>query len=128
MLRLSAMAFTCVICISLNASANQVLSDNSNLNNLVRHDPGNQETISPLQAAFNSVPNEYKMQIQAYLQDKGFYSYVIDGIWGMKTKLAIEAYASQNQISHLLTSEPGAKSLLANIINHYANEIKAKNE
>ncbi len=67
---------------------------------------------SPMEQAFRSQSNFIRRQLQARLQEKGFYYSYIDGAWGPGTRSAFDSFASSSGQTHLLTSYSGANEIM----------------
>lgn len=75
-----------------------------------------QHSQSPLEQAFRSQSRFIRRQIQARLQEHGYYRSYIDGIWGGGTRSALEQYALDSGKTHLLTSYGGSNELISTIL------------
>jgi len=67
---------------------------------------------SPMEQAFRTQSRFIRRQLQARLQEKGFYYSYIDGAWGPGTRSAFESYATNSGKTHLLTSYTGANEIM----------------
>ncbi len=68
--------------------------------------------VSPMEQVFRTQSSYIRRQLQARLQEKGFYYSYIDGAWGPGTQGAFENYASSSGQTHLLTNYAGANELM----------------
>ncbi|MEJ2528998.1 MAG: hypothetical protein P8Z39_02650 [Gammaproteobacteria bacterium] len=75
-----------------------------------------QRSQSPLEQAFRSQSRFIRRQIQARLQEHGYYRSYIDGIWGRGTRSALEQYALDSGKTHLLTTYGGSNELISTIL------------
>ncbi len=71
---------------------------------------------TPAAQAFWSQSSFVRRQLQANLQQMGFYHSYIDGAWGPGTQSALESYASSTGNIHLLTSYAGANELMRMVL------------
>jgi len=67
---------------------------------------------SPMEQAFRTQSRFIRRQLQARMQEKGFYYSYIDGAWGPGTRSAFESYATNSGKTHLLTSYAGANEIM----------------
>lgn len=67
---------------------------------------------SPMEQAFRTQSRFIRRQLQARLQEKGFYYSYIDGAWGPGTRSAFESYATNSGKTHLLTTYAGANEMM----------------
>ena len=67
---------------------------------------------SPIEQVFDSQSSFVRRQLQARLQEMGFYYSYVDGVWGPATQSAFEDYASSSGQLHLLTSQSGADVII----------------
>ncbi len=67
---------------------------------------------SPMEQAFKTQSRFIRRQLQARLQEKGFYYSSIDGAWGPGTRSAFESYATNSGKTHLLTTYAGANEMM----------------
>ncbi len=67
---------------------------------------------SPMEQAFRTQSRFIRRQLQARLQEKGFYYSYIDGAWGPGTRGAFESYATSSGKTHLLTTYAGANEMM----------------
>ncbi len=75
-----------------------------------------QPSQSPLEQAFRSQSRFIRRQIQARLQEHGYYRSYIDGIWGGGTSTALEQYALDSGKTHLLTTYGGSNELISTLL------------
>ncbi len=68
--------------------------------------------MSPMEQVFRAQSRFIRRQLQARLQEKGFYYSYIDGAWGPGTQGAFENYATSSGNTALLTSYAGANELM----------------
>ncbi len=66
----------------------------------------------PMEQVFRTQSGFIRRQLQARLQEKGFYYSYVDGAWGPGTQGAFENYASSTGNTQLLTSHAGANELM----------------
>lgn len=67
---------------------------------------------SPMEQVFRTQSRFIRSQLQARLQEKGFYYSRIDASWGPGTRSAFEGYASSIGQTQLLTNYAGANELM----------------
>jgi peptidoglycan hydrolase-like protein with peptidoglycan-binding domain len=65
-----------------------------------------------MEQAFRGQSSFIRRQLQARLQEKGFYYSYVDGAWGPGTRNAFDSFASSSGNTHLLTSYAGANELM----------------
>ena len=71
---------------------------------------------SPMEQAFISQNGFIRRQLQARLQDMGFYYSYIDGAWGPGTQGAFENFAASSGQTYLLTSYAGTNELIRRLL------------
>lgn len=71
---------------------------------------------SPMEQAFRTQSRFIRRQLQARLQEKGFYYSYIDGSWGPGTRSAFDSYATNSGKTHLLTSYAGANEMMRTLL------------
>ena len=72
--------------------------------------------ITALQKNFRELSSDQRIQIQSTLKDSGFYKSSIDGLYGVGTKKALEAYNKQHLSGSDLTKNANAERLLSSLI------------
>jgi peptidoglycan hydrolase-like protein with peptidoglycan-binding domain len=65
-----------------------------------------------MEQAFRTQSRFIRQQLQAKLQEKGFYQSYVDGAWGPGTRGAFDSFAMSVSKTHLLTSYTGANELM----------------
>jgi hypothetical protein len=70
-----------------------------------------------MEQAFRTQSKFIRQQLQAKLQEKGFYQSYVDGAWGPGTRNAFDSFALNANKTHLLTSYTGANELMRMLLN-----------
>jgi peptidoglycan hydrolase-like protein with peptidoglycan-binding domain len=65
-----------------------------------------------MEQAFRTQSRFIRQQLQAKLQEKGFYQSYVDGAWGPGTRNAFDSFAMSVSKTHLLTSYTGANEIM----------------
>jgi peptidoglycan hydrolase-like protein with peptidoglycan-binding domain len=65
-----------------------------------------------MEQAFRTQSRFIRQQLQAKLQEKGFYQSYVDGAWGPGTRNAFDSFAMNEGKTHLLTSYTGSNELM----------------
>jgi peptidoglycan hydrolase-like protein with peptidoglycan-binding domain len=65
-----------------------------------------------MEQAFRTQSRFIRQQLQAKLQEKGFYQSYVDGAWGPGTRNAFDSFAMSVNKTHLLTSYTGASEIM----------------